>query len=338
MNKKLWRTILSYTFLSCLMAFEPCYAVEDDLSPDTLPDEIPTEQNFGHSFSEAETPRELQSDKGKPSEPQLQDPDAELEKPLIPLFPTEPVENNMDEPKNSTQAQIDEVLSTPDPSFTPPKVTLIPPPEISASAQNMSPLNQKNKTEEPNSPAIAPVAESKSVKADDTAQDLNFLSTTTKSAPAIRPNFVWAPKILQQMLADPLNLVPIDTYIARLAVPPTSPSRPPKGVSDFSIILSNNEFYPSKIVLKPGSTIRLLFTTTNKKSAALVIEKLNIQRWINSQFAGEKTKELDRTKFEVNRELSANRVTEITFQAKPGTYSFHDVITGASGEISVEEH
>lgn len=324
--------------LSFLTTFEPSYAVEDDLSPDTLPDEIPTEQNFGQSFSGAEPLRELQSDEGKPSEPKLQDPDAELEKPLIPLFPTEPVENNMDEPKNSPQAQIDEILATPDPSFTPPKATVVPPSETGVSAQNMPPLNQKNKTEEPKTPVVAPVTVSKTVKIDDTPQELDFRSNTIKSAPPIRPNLVWAPKILQQMLADPLHLVPIDTYIARLAVPPTAPSRPPKGVSDFSIILSNNEFYPSKIVLKPGSTIRLLFTTTNKKSAALVMEKLNIQRWISSQFDGEKTKELDRTKFEVNRELSANRVTEITFQAKPGTYSFHDVITGASGEISVEEH
>ncbi|MFM8313910.1 MAG: hypothetical protein ACKOA8_06460, partial [Deltaproteobacteria bacterium] len=161
------------------------------------------------------------------------------------------------------------------------------------------------------------------------------LKTTPK--PTQHIPLVLAPQVLAQAMSDATHGIPIETFITQLAVPPTTPTRAARGVSDFSIILAHQEFYPAKLVMKSGSSIRLLFTTTNRKPAALVIERLNIQRWVASSDEGQKKNELDRSKFEINRELTASRVTEIEFEPKPGVYSFHDVITGASGEIVVEE-
>jgi hypothetical protein len=49
---------------------------------------------------------------------------------------------------------------------------------------------------------------------------------------------------------------------------------------EISIILSDNRFYPSKIHLHDGQKVRLIFTTLNPKPAALMVETLNIQKWI----------------------------------------------------------
>lgn len=307
--------------LTAIFLVASIHGEEDDLSPETLPDEIPTEQSFsGPSETENSTEisaRDVNSNAAPAAEaPQPVDEDAELDKPITPLFPTQPEDLSIEPHSSAKKAELEEDLSQPDPSYIPPPpapkpipvVAPIVPEPVKPKVTVASPPSEPIKSSPPPQPKVMP-----------------------------RPNMVWAPEILRQMLSDPSHLVPVETYISRLAVPVTSPSRPPKGVSDFSIILSNNEFYPSKIVLRSGSSVRLLFTTTNKKSAALIIEKLNIQRWVASRDSNEKIKETDKSKFEVTRELNANRITEIELQPKPGVYSFHDVMTGASGEISVEE-
>jgi hypothetical protein len=347
--------------LVCLWGCVSALAEEDEISPDTLPDELPQviTETVSIPNSESKEDRSVQSVESAPTpiaenqsevRPESKKEDAELEKPITPLFPTEPLEPSSNSPR-SIQAQIDSELSQPDPNYVPPKLPTAAPVKLEQVKKENEATALLPETAEPKTPeATKVVAEKQPVPtlpplpADPILSEQALMpeakQSTSINTPLRKiqhPAFVLAPQILNQMLADSTHLIPVETFISRLAVPPTTPSRPPKGVSDFSIILSNNEFYPSKVILKAGTSVRLLFTTTNRKSSALVIERLNIQRWVASQSDSDKKNELDRSKFEVNRELSLNRVTEIEFDPKPGVYSFHDVITGASGEISVEE-
>lgn len=122
----------------------------------------------------------------------------------------------------------------------------------------------------------------------------------------------------------------------KLALPPSTPMAPLAGVPDIAIILAHNQFFPSKIRMKEGIQTRLIFTTVNKKPAALVIERLQIQRWIAKEKERTPSSELERSRWEVNREISSTKITEITLDPKKGTYAFHDAISGAAGEIEVE--
>jgi hypothetical protein len=101
------------------------------------------------------------------------------------------------------------------------------------------------------------------------------------------------------------------------------------GVTDFSIILSGEQFFPSVIRMKQnGNKNRLLFVTTGAKPAALVFVKPRIQRWIASQS--------DSKSVEEYREVGTSKVTEIEFDAEPGVYEYYDALSGARGEIKVE--
>ena len=108
-------------------------------------------------------------------------------------------------------------------------------------------------------------------------------------------------------------------------VPVSTPAQPVVGVSDIAVLLANNQFFPSRIRLKEGMQTRLIFATLNKKSAALIIEKLQVQRWIARE-----------EKQEITREISSSKVTEVLLNPVRGSYSFYDAISGASGEIVVE--
>lgn len=101
------------------------------------------------------------------------------------------------------------------------------------------------------------------------------------------------------------------------------------GVSDFSIILSGDKFFPSVIRMKQnGNKNRLLFITAGAKPAALVFVKPRIQRWISSQTEGQSVEEY--------REVNGSKITEIEFNAEPGNYEYYDALSGARGEIKVE--
>lgn len=125
---------------------------------------------------------------------------------------------------------------------------------------------------------------------------------------------------------------PAPATVSEPALPPT-PSKPNSeltvvsGVNDISIIFSNKEFYPSQIRMKKTSKTRLIFTTTEKKPAALVFEKQKITRWLASESASLGPE---------YRELNPSKISEIRFDAEPGVYRFYDAISGASGEIEVE--
>lgn len=122
----------------------------------------------------------------------------------------------------------------------------------------------------------------------------------------------------------------------RQAVPKTTAMPPLPGVPDVAIILSNSQFLPSKVRLKDGISTRLLFTTTSGKPAALVIERLQVQRWIAKEGEPPAENEVARSRYQVFRELSSTKVSDITIDPKPGVYQFYDALSGAAGEIVVE--
>lgn len=104
-----------------------------------------------------------------------------------------------------------------------------------------------------------------------------------------------------------------------------------------AIILSGNQFYPARIRLKDSVQTKLYFTTMNDKPAALIIDRMQVQRWVAKE--GGQTKpssETERSKMELTRELSKNKVTEILLDPKRGTYAFYDALSGARGQMIVE--
>lgn len=311
---------------------------EDEISPETLPDELPKVTLIDDSQNEKATDRvpqnQNEASETVATKETAETSDDELSKPIPPLFPTAPFEFESKLPKEKTKTEMDAELANPDPAYIAPQVAATKSKDIQPTATDQSKnVNPQIKT------APLKAAINSEMIVTKVRQVLPTRVSTLKTKPKWNPKIplVLAPQLLSQIMAEGTRGIPIDTFISKLAVPPTEPSRPPKGTSDVSIILANNEFFPSKVILKANSDIRLLFTTTNKKPAALVIEKLKVQRWVASTEEGKETHELDRSTYEVNRELTASRVTEIEFEPKPGTYSFHDVMSGASGEIIVEE-
>jgi len=108
-------------------------------------------------------------------------------------------------------------------------------------------------------------------------------------------------------------------------------------VPEISVILANKQFFPARIRIREGTQTKLYFTTTNERPAAIVVERNQIQRWVAKEGGQPNApSELERAKFEATREVSKQRVTEIMLDPKRGTYSFHDVISGAKGQITVE--
>lgn len=103
---------------------------------------------------------------------------------------------------------------------------------------------------------------------------------------------------------------------------------------EVAVILSNDKFYPNRVKLIEGLPTRLMFATTNRKPAALIIEKLKVQRWIAKE--PKINMPQDAKSAEINRELVTNRVTEITLEPRRGSYQFHDAVSGATGELVVE--
>lgn len=102
--------------------------------------------------------------------------------------------------------------------------------------------------------------------------------------------------------------------------------------AEVAVILMNARFYPSRLRLKEGQPTKLIFTSLNPKPAALIVEQLQVQRWI----AGEGGIAITEAQPEITRELTPNRITEVLLEPKRGTYSFHDALSGAVGEIVVE--
>ncbi|MBY0370473.1 hypothetical protein K2X33_07290, partial [bacterium] len=98
-----------------------------------------------------------------------------------------------------------------------------------------------------------------------------------------------------------------------------------------AVVLYQDRFYPSRVVLRAGAPATLVFATVNRKPTALVIEPISVQRWIASGGRTEGASAL-----EINREVNIERVTVVSFEPVRGHYRFHDALGGARGEIVVE--
>lgn len=120
-------------------------------------------------------------------------------------------------------------------------------------------------------------------------------------------------------------------YVASSTAEEDIPSIAPGG--EVAVILAHQRFLPGRIHIPAGVETRLIFTTINQQPAALIIERLNVQRWINQAAAATTNSNIP---WEINREVSSKHVTEILLKADKGIYSFHDALTGARGEIVVD--
>jgi len=101
--------------------------------------------------------------------------------------------------------------------------------------------------------------------------------------------------------------------------------------SEIAVVLYQDRFFPSRLVLRAGAPTTLVFATVNRKPAALVIEPISVQRWIASGGRSDAGASL-----EINREVNIERVTVVSFEPVRGRYRFHDALGGARGEIVVE--
>ena len=105
---------------------------------------------------------------------------------------------------------------------------------------------------------------------------------------------------------------------------------------EIAIIFSKGRFRPDRFRIPANKKVRLLFATTQKRPAALIIEKLKVQRWIAKEEQEKKKHPIFRHSGEITREISAQKVTEILVNPETGTYKFHDALSGAMGEFIVE--
>jgi len=173
------------------------------------------------------------------------------------------------------------------------------------------------------------------------ASDIKVLpSVPVKSIPRSTASQPITPVLAQTVPAPALNWGRTPASLSapnrNYQIPPNATAvEPLAGVGDVSIILTSNQFFPSRIRLRDGQRIRLLFTTTNPKPAALVIERLQIQKWIAGT-SDEPKRQVANFQLEINRELSPQRIAEVVLEPKLGVYEFHDAISGAAGEIVVE--
>lgn len=103
--------------------------------------------------------------------------------------------------------------------------------------------------------------------------------------------------------------------------------------AEVAVILTRGQFIPSTIKLRTGMRTRLVFATVNPKPGALVIEGMNLQRWVPN---GEPAAQRPPERIEIEREVASDRVTEIVFDPISGNFPFHDALSGARGEIVVE--
>jgi hypothetical protein len=137
-----------------------------------------------------------------------------------------------------------------------------------------------------------------------------------------------APSVMEALFRQPASNS--ESAEAGTEAKPTLPA-----AAEAAVILSRNQFYPSRINVPQGTRVRIWFTTVEPRPAALVVEGLKMQRWIASE-NNSVTSGNSPGYFELQREVTRERVTEITLQPSAGTYPFFDALSGARGEIVVE--
>jgi hypothetical protein len=118
---------------------------------------------------------------------------------------------------------------------------------------------------------------------------------------------------------------------AKVGLPPIAqaPQTYPPG-SEIAIVLSQDRFYPAEIHVRSGIASTLVFSSVNRKPAALVIEPVQMMRTVASEQMSPDTQP------EITRELGNDRVTAISFEPAKGKYNFHDALGAARGTIIVE--
>lgn len=151
---------------------------------------------------------------------------------------------------------------------------------------------------------------------------------------ANRPKALTA-KLPEDTGEEDFDVKPVDWDLSDTPSLPGSAESGPVS-TEVSIILSNQMFFPARVQLRAGYQTRIYFTTTQKEPAALIIERMNIQRWIAKEGAAVKVNDTDGAPWEVTRQLDRDRMTEVIITPRKGTYAFFDALSGARGELIVE--
>ncbi len=105
--------------------------------------------------------------------------------------------------------------------------------------------------------------------------------------------------------------------------------------SEIAIVLSQDRFYPAEIRVRSGMASTLVFSSVNRRPAALVIEPVQSLRQPDSQSPVSAATSAE-VPAEITRELGNDRVTAISFDLAKGKYNFHDALGAARGTIIVE--
>ena len=165
------------------------------------------------------------------------------------------------------------------------------------------------------------------------------LNTTAESITDNLPGEIAPPDEItpSAVAAAPTTAAPAATSTA--ATSATAAQETPQqllpAAAEAAVILSRNQFYPQRVHVPQGTRVRIWFTTVEAKPAALIVEGLQMQRWIASENPSLSASSTPGY-FELQREVTRDRVTEITLQPSAGKYPFFDALSGARGEIVVE--
>jgi hypothetical protein len=133
----------------------------------------------------------------------------------------------------------------------------------------------------------------------------------------------------------PAPTTPATPTVSEAEAKATPRAEPPAlAGTEVAIILEQNRFFPARIRLRENQLTTLMFTNVNKRPAALVFERMNVEKWVAATSGPGETR--PQNALEIDRELSTERITEIPIELASGSYSFHDALSGARGEIIVE--
>lgn len=159
---------------------------------------------------------------------------------------------------------------------------------------------------------------------------------TVQKTPAEDPSEALTPDLKTPVMKPSDKRV--DKSASPLPVPTAASTTSEKSMpapAEVAVILSQNQFFPRKVHVSAIGQIRLWFTTVDPRPAALVLEGLKVQRWLAAELGMIPTA-VGTEYYEVQRELTKERVTEVILQPPPGKYTFFDAVSGAEGELIVE--
>ena len=130
----------SFYILLILVLGLPIFANldEDEISPETLPDELPQVTVVEETKPEIESKQE-----------NLKTADADLANPIVPLFPTDPMNIEDNKTTEISRTEMDSELANPDPNYTAPVKSLAVAPKNEPKTSETQTTNAKEQPPTP---------------------------------------------------------------------------------------------------------------------------------------------------------------------------------------------